>query len=412
MTIPAADLAKRIAALSGPGPAKVIVKNHSSLTTAQTADIRRLLEHDLRGLGVISQPESGAESATTIRIILSTNAVGGLWVAEVQEGTDLRVTMILVQLDRPATTQSDAGITLTKMLLWQQREPVLDLLVVASATTRRMIVLEPERIVSYVAPPGGDANSWKSEQAFPIAHARPFPREMRGHLFPGATLASEHLFVAYLPGLQCSGDEHDGQLAVACEDGDDPWPMPGFTSVAANPEPDAASTPRAVEQRAFYNSARNYFTGVLSPGLNLRLPPFYSAVSIVRPAGSAMVLSGIDGRFALLENGSLKRLSGTRDWGSDLAAIRSGCGSGTQIVASASGAASPDSLRAYEVAGHEAAPLSPPLEMEGAITALWSSPDAREATGILRREEGAVAGSAAAPQQEEYEVYRVSAHCN
>ena len=106
MTIPAADLAKRIAALSGPGPAKVIVKNHSSLTTAQTADIRRLLEHDLRGLGVISQPESGAESATTIRIILSTNAVGGLWVAEVQEGTDLRVTMILVQLDRPATTHS------------------------------------------------------------------------------------------------------------------------------------------------------------------------------------------------------------------------------------------------------------------------------------------------------------------
>ena len=302
------------------------------------------------------------------------------------------------------------------MLLWQQREPVLDLLVVASATTRRMIVLEPERIVFYVAPLGGDANSWKSEQEYSITHGRSFPRDMRGRLLLGAAIGADHLFVAFLPGVQCSGDSRDGQLAIACDDGDDPWPTPGFTAVATNIEPDAAQTPPPVEQRAFYNSARNYFSGVLSPGGNFRLPPFYSAVPVVRLSGTALVLSGIDGKFALLESGSLKRLSGTRDWGSDLAAIRSSCGSGTQgfgtqILASSSGTAYPDSLRAYEVSGREASPVSPPLEMNGAITAIWPSTDAGEATVIIRRGESAVAGTTS-PQQEDYEVVRVSAHCN
>jgi len=413
-TAPAADLAKRIAALSGPGPAKLIVRNRSSLTAEQVAAIRKLLERDLRGLGVISE-DSAAETAATIRVTLSTNAGGGLWVAEVQQGTDLRVAMIPVQLDPPAPPRSDAGITLGKTLLWRQRNPVLDLLIVASATGRRMIVLEPDRIASYTAIAGADANSWKLDQAFAIAHTRPFPRDLRGRLFPGAAIGADHLFVAYLPGAQCSGDNQDGQLAVVCEDGDDPWPIPGFVFAAAKSEPDAAPVPRPVEQRAFYNSARDYFTGVLSPGLNFRLPPFYSAVAVPRASGSAMVFSGIDGKFTLLENGSgggsLKRLAGTRDWGSDLAAIHSGCGPGIQIMASASGAASPDSLRAYEISGREALPVTPPLEMDGAIAAIWPSTDPAAATVIVRREEAAVAASAA-PQQEDYEVYRVSAHCN
>jgi len=73
---------ERIAALSGPGPAKLIVRNRSSLTAEQVAAIRKLLERDLRGLGVISE-DSAAETAATIRVTLSTNAGGGLWVAEV-----------------------------------------------------------------------------------------------------------------------------------------------------------------------------------------------------------------------------------------------------------------------------------------------------------------------------------------
>ena len=41
----------------------------------------------------------------------------------------------------------------------------------------------------------------------------------------------------------------------------------------------------------------------------------------------------------MVDNGALKPVTGTRDWGSDFAALHSGCGAGTQIVASGSGEA-------------------------------------------------------------------------
>jgi hypothetical protein len=410
---PAAELAKKIAAISGPGPAKVTVNNRSSLTAEEVVEIRKQLERDLRGLGVISQARAGdSEGATTIRITLSANAAGGLWVAEVQEGTDVRVAMLPVELPVPAPQRADSGITLVKVSLWRQKQPVLDLLIGPSGANRRMIVLEPERIVSYLAPmTGDDLNSWIEEQEFAIPHERPFPRDMRGRLFAGTTVGSAHFFEAYLPGVQCQGDVQDSRLAIACQDGDDPWPMPGFTVVGSNAEPDAPSTPRNVEQKAFYNSARNYFSGVLSPGLNFRLPAFYDSAAIVRTSGTAMILSATSGQVMMIENGALKHLAGTRDWGSDLAAIRSDCGSGTQVLVSASGAASDDSVRAYEISGRDATPVSSPLEMGGAVTAIWPFSDLHDATVVVRRSEIVPAASGAG-QQGDYEVYRVSAHCN
>jgi len=415
---PAAELAKKIAAISGPGPAKLIVSNRSSLTAEEVVEVRKQLERDLRGLGVVSQPRAGlgagsdSEGATTIRITLSANAAGGLWVAEVQEGTDVHVAMLPVQLPVTAPQSADSGITLGKVYLWRQKEPVLDLLIVPSGASRRMIVLEPEKIASYLAPmDGADSNSWKEELEFAVPHERPFPRDMRGRLFAGGAVASAHLFEAYLPGVQCQGDVQDGRLAIACQDGDEPWPMPGFALVASNTEPDAASTPRRVEQRAFFNSARNYFSGVLSPGISFRLPAFYGAAAIVRTTGTAMILSTTGGQFVMIENGAQKHLAGARDWGSDLAAIRSECGSGMQVLVSASGAASDDSVRAYEINGRDATPVSSPLEMSGAVTAIWPSSDLRDATVVVRRPDG-VPAVPAAGQQGDYEVYRVSAHCN
>jgi hypothetical protein len=415
---PAAELAKKIAAISGPGLAKVIVNNRSSLTAEEVVEIRKLLERDLRGLGVISQARVGlgtgsdSEGATTIRITLSVNAAGGLWVAEVQEGTDVHVAMLPVELAVPAPPRADSGITLGKVPLWRQKQAVLDLLIGPSGANRRMIVLEPERIVSYVAPmTGDDSNSWKKEQEFAVPHERPFPRDIRGRLFAGATVGSAHFFEAYLPGVQCQGDMQDSRLAIACGDSDNPWPMPGFTVVGSNVEPDAPPNRRNVEQRAFFNSSRNYFSGVLSPGLSFRLPAFYDAAAIVRTTGAAMVLSATGGQVVMIENGALKRLAGTRDWGSDLAAIRSGCGSGTQVLVSASGAVSDDSVRAYEISGRDATPVSSPLEMSGAVTAIWPFDDLHDATVVVRRSEIVPAVSAAG-QQGDYEVYRVSAHCN
>ena len=153
--------------------------------------------------------------------------------------------------------------------------------------------------------------------------------------------------------------------------------------------------------KAFYNAARNYFVGVVTPGVGVDLPAFYSAALLPRTAGNgALLIDGVDGKVQLAENGALAAVAGTRDWGSDVAALRSGCGTGTQAIASGSGEAVSDSLRAYEVPALEAAPVSAPLAMEGTVTAMWPAPDAKSVFAIVRK---------AANQ---YEVDRVTALCN
>ena len=84
----------------------------------------------------------------------------------------------------------------------------------------------------------------------------------------------------------------------------------------------------------------------------------------------------------------------------DFAALQSACGAGTQIIASSSGEAAGDSLRAYELPALEAIPASPPLSMTGTVTQIWAAPDGKSVLAVLR--------SAA----DEFEVDRVTALCN
>ena len=388
---PAGDLAKQIAALAGPGSVKLTIRNDSSLASSEIPAIRKLLERDLRGFGVVV---GGSDSATLVRVTLSENLQGGLWVAEVVEGTETRVTMLPMTLGASATVAGGGPtLTLRRTLLMTEPDPVLDAQMFSIGGVQRLLVLEPERIVSYVrnaavlAPAGAASGNWIEDQHFAIAHTRPFPRDMRGEL----VAAQDHLFDAYLPGVLCSGTTTGAQITVACADSDDPWPVGG---------------PIGASQRAFYNAMRDYFTGVLAPGFGMELPPFYQGSNIPRATGTGMLLNGVDGRVMLIENSVLKPVNGANDWGSDFAVIRSECGSGVQVLVSGSGAAAMgDSLSAYEIAGREAIAVSAPLPVEGAVTAIHAANDetsaGASATVIVRRD---------APAR--YEVWDGSALCN
>lgn len=378
---PAADLARQIAALAGPGPATLTIRNQSRLTVAEIPQIRRLLERDLRGYGVAA----GDNSATLIRVTLSENLQGGLWVAEVVEGTETRVTMLPVTLGAAAASSGGASLTLRRTWVITEAAPVLDAQVFSVGTLERLVVLEPERILACVrnaaplASGGSETANWVVDQEFAIEHTRPFPRDIRGEL----TAAQDHLFDATLPGVECRGTSTGAQIVVACGDSDDPWPV-GTT------------------HRAFYNAMRDSYTGVLAPGFGMELPPFYQAADLARPTGTGMLLNTVDGRVMLIENNTLKPVSGANDWGSDFAVIRSECGTGVQVLVSGTGAAATeDSLRAYEITGREAVAVSAPLPVEGTVMAIHETKDGRSATVIVRRD---------APPR--YEVWNGSALCN
>ncbi len=369
----------QIAELLGPGQARLTIRNLSTVPTDDVPAIRKLMEQDLKAHGVTV---AGEESANLIRITLSENARERLWVAEVAEGSETRVTMVHLALDRPQATVPSGGIMLRKQVIFTSREPLL----AALETPNGLVTLEPEQIVIYAHASDG----WHEQKRVGIGQKRPIPRDPRGILLGTADGTG---FEAWLPGTRCMGGYQpapSGDWQVQCVESDDPW-----TIVQVNGTGDSAPL------KAFYNAARNYFTGVVNPGLGVDLPSFYSAALVPRPVGgAALLVNGIDGKVQLTENNALKPVTGTRDWGSDFAALQSACGAGAPIIASSSGEAANDSLRAYELPANEAIPASAPLAMMGAVMQIWTAPDGRSVVAVVRN------------TANEYEVDRVTALCN
>lgn len=367
---PAAELSRQVAAVPLPGPAKLIVVNRSTIPENELPAIRRLLEQDLRGIGVtlVSSGES-----VIIRVTLSQNTQRGLWVAEVQQGTDSKIFMTAVDLPSAETLRPSANISLRRNFLVADTAPIFDIAFVSLGSERRMLVLATEDLRSYRL----QDNAWVKEQLLPIAHSQSFPRDMRGRIVP----ASGHLFDLYLPGVLCAGSDAGGSLALSCAEGDDPWPL--------------------LEQKAFYHSTRNFFTGVLVPGIGAEIGPFYSAATLVLPRGSAMVFTRVNGDAVLMSSGESKSLPISRAWGSDIAGLHSSCGSGNQLLVSESSSPAAENLRAYEISGGEPVPVSSPLSVDGTVSAIWPANDGTAATVIVQKQQ---------PMQ--YEAYSVSVSCN
>jgi hypothetical protein len=381
---PSAQLAEQIAGVLGPGQAHLTIRNLSTISTDEIPAIRRLLEQDLKARGVTT---SDAETANLLRVTLSENVRERLWVAEIIEGNETRVAMVHVDQVAALSRQSATGLMLRKLAILTTSDPVL----AALETQDNLIVIEPEEIVIY----GHTAQSWQERKRVGTGQKKQLARDPRSviRISPGTNELEASVSRSVCSGAIIPARPAEG-WTVRCRESDDPWPI-----LAA----DTPTGPTTI--KAFYNSARNYFTGVVTPSLGVDLPPFYSAALLPRPSGAAFLFNGIDGKVQLVESGALKSVSGTRDWGSDFAALNSDCGAGTQIIASGSGEALSDSLRAYELPAQEAVPASTPLAMEGTVTALWSAPDGKSVFAVVRKTAGP--GSA-----DTYEVDRVAASCN
>jgi hypothetical protein len=386
---PAASLAEEVAGILGPGQAHLTIRNLSTIPSGEIPAIRRLLEQDLKTHGVLA---SGAESANSIRVTLSENRRERLWVAEVIEGNETRVAMVRVGPGAQQQAQAGGGLTLRRQTVFTTGEAVL----AALETANGLVVVEPEEIAIY----GHTAEGWRERKRFAVGQARPLTRDPRGVIFPSAGGAG---FEAHVAGMVCSGAYPQAQPAgdwtVRCHESDDPWPI----ARGLNPQSLLITSPvdGSVSLRAFYDAARDYFTGVVTPSLYSDLPPFYSAAVVHRPdSGAALLIGGIDGKVQLTEGGVLRPVAGARDWGSDFAMLNSGCGAGAQVLVSGSGEAASDSLRAFELPAQEAIPASAPLAIDGTVTALWTAPDGKSVLAAVR-------GAA-----DQYEVDRVTASCD
>jgi hypothetical protein len=336
----ARDLARTVAAAVAHEPVALTVKNQSALSAADTAEIRRVFESELKTAG---QP------AAEVRIAISENLTQFLLVAEIHRQGDRQV--LLESWPRTpapsaaAPQDKPARVTLEKKLVWEQDQPILDVAQSGDA----MLVLDATRVLLVRG---------AERQSAPIPATHPWPRDIRGRLS-----VSDSAFTAYLPGAICRGTAQP-QLSLVCRDSPDPWLL----------------APGAI---ALFAPDRNLFPGHIDvePGGARDLPPFYSAA----PAGDAWIFAAADGRAHVYTH-SWESAGAIDQWGSDIAAIQTPCGA--RILATRpTGHTEPDAIRTYDLGvpegnGGAPRPAGPAIEFSGPITALWSA--VNSATAVSR----------------------------
>ena len=375
----ARQLADRIAAATGPGSIALEITNRSSLDEKSVREVRTALQGELRGQGV--RIVNADQAVGTVTVVLSESLREFVWTAEIAMGTD-QPRVAFASLSRAMAGSAFAAalpITLKKTLLFSQEERILDAALIdnvaaaggAPSASARLLVLDGTRVAAYRQQSG----HWELDASLPIAVTRAFPRDLRGRLL----LRRDHLFDAYLPGTLCRSNA-TMPLALACAASDDPWPLTADENGAGG-------------VRAFYATTRNFFTGVLSPGIGKisNLPSFYSAAALARQGYTLWAVAAVDGTAHVIDGVTDQAIRGGR-WGSDVAALRSGCGAGMQLLVSAEGDAREsdherDSLRAFEIPDREPVPVSAALEFEGTITALWPDASGTSALVVFRRED-------------------------
>ena len=358
---PARQLVRKISAKTGPGAVAITFRNSSSMSSGDVADARRAIEQSLRSAGLRFVPEE--QAAITLRITLSENAQGYLWVGEIHQGTNEdAVAMVEVpHVESGGAPRPAAAVVVRKQLLWLQATPILDALVLGGGGSAHLVVLAPDRVGLYKQASG----RWEPEQEMEIKHARPWPRDLRGRL----AARPDHLFDAYLPGMKCSSGGN-GPLTLQCRESDDPWPL-----TVANQPP----------QMAFFGSQRNFFNGVIRPGFGAArgTAPFYSAAGLPRDNYTLWLFAGVDGALRVTD-GINERVIAPRGWGSDVAAVMNGCAGPQALITQAGDSATPDAVVALDVPEREPQVVSDPLEFSGPITALWTAADGNSVVAVSK----------------------------
>jgi hypothetical protein len=171
---------------------------------------------------------------------------------------------------------------------------------------------------------------------------------------------------------------------------------PVFPSAGSNTAPSAAVPALA----GFFASTRNYFTGVLSPAVGKfgTVPRFYAAAFVPREKYTLWLFASGDGKVHLVDGMNDQRSA--FEWGSDIATVKTGCGAGSQVLATASGDQAQDSVRAFEFPDRDPVAVSAAVEFPGPVSALWTEARGDNAIAIARNRD---TGS--------YEAFRLSLAC-
>jgi hypothetical protein len=308
---------------------------------------------------------------TQTDITFSEDWQGYVWIATIQQAGASKV--VMKKVERPERTAGPRVpmMTVRKAFVWRQDAPMLDF----AEDDKNLAILEPTQIAIYT----NENGNWRPRYTLSITHAAAWPRDLRGRI-----LLNGSQVTAFLPGVRCNGSTSPPSLD--CSASDDPWQVDQGTL------------------SAFFSPRRNFFTGILA-GQNAggSVLPFFSAATWQSGDTRQWLFTGTDGRTRLYQFDLSSPAALFNTWGSNIAAVHSGCGSGWQLLVSApTDSVRPDSIQAVEITGREAQPVSSPVELSGAVQALWTSgKNSERAHGIMQ-----------SPATGRYEAFTLTINCS
>ena len=303
------ELARKTVALAGRGePVSISWRNLSSLASGDFNQVRTAFDGAVRDAGGrVSEKEDrpGGLSYVEVRLTLSGNPSQFLLVEEARKGEDRQVWIASWKRTAPAGPPAGSALTVEKKLVWEQEEPILDVVHARFRNARAFAI--PPSVFRGIPEP----NPCRSRQP------RPWPRDLRGHL-----RVNGGGFKAYLPGVACSGAT-DPSLTMECHPSDEPWTLDAGT--------------RGVLLASF-TPGRNYFDGRVSTANAIRktVGPFFSAASVEENGRAYWLLAMLDGRTQIFD-AAFEPVGSVASWGSDLAWTEARCGGGSQILATKAG---------------------------------------------------------------------------
>jgi hypothetical protein len=349
----ARELARKTAAFAGKGAAIAVSwRNLSSLESAAN-QARTAFEEALQETGLRT---GDAAPLVEAKVTVSENASQFLLVEEAWKG-DERQVWIAYWKRSEAAAALPAGLTLEKKLLWEQAEQILDV----AFPPAGMLVLSPASITLYTR----NGAQWQVQRTVPLAPAKPWPADLRGHLrLKGSG------FQALLPGVQCDGTT-EPSLSAECHASDEAWVL--------------ESGSRGL-LLADFAATRNYFDGRVTTqsGQRKNVAPFFSASSVESQGRTWWLLAAIDGRVQIFDATLEPAGKLSAQWGSDIAGTDARCGTGSQVLATRPGdSGQPDSIQAFTMVDRTPQPLTEPAEFPGPVLALWTS-GGNAATVVVR----------------------------
>src|SRR5579859_1229623 len=195
-------LAQKIATAVKPHPPVTLsFRNVSSLSAADAALARAAIDRELRALGVAAG-EPGPGGTTEIKVTLSENLRGFVWIAEIDTGDERAIAIEEAPKTPPAS--GTTSLAIEKKLMIEQDRQILDLATIG----RGLLVLDSEALTLYESATG----EWQPKLSVRIPVTRPWPRDLRGRL-----LVQGDTYQAYLPGLTCNGNAGGG-MSITCRD--------------------------------------------------------------------------------------------------------------------------------------------------------------------------------------------------